>query len=138
MVLVKTINDHYHRENSQTKVVEHIPALEIELENRLTEDEKLDLQFDILKSYRLYQETFKKVFTFSSIEEMKLVKNIIDKMKELDLNKKSYHISEGLNCSLAIETDDAKSIFSLKSPQLMAYVKEIVAWMDGPLRYHGA
>lgn len=135
MKLVKRINSSYQRENPQTHIVEPIPALEIELENPLTEDERLDLEFERLNSHQAYQSVFKKVFPFTNMEEMNTIKSIVEKMKKLEESDKPYFITEGLNCTLAIETNVDKTIVDLKTPQLMTYAREIIAWMHEPQRY---
>jgi hypothetical protein len=56
-------------------------------------------------------------------------------MKELEETDKSYYITEGLNCTLAIETKVDKTIFDLKTPQLMEYARNVITWMHEPQRY---
>lgn len=133
---IKEIIENPKSEDPVTHEIKEYPLmLQLEIENRLDEDTKIDLQFG--KGFNEYNQMFSRKFGFSNEQEMNLIKGILDTIRQYELANQIYVIQETLNNYLYIKnlTTNAESYINMKSPQITKYVKEILQWVGEQDRY---
>jgi len=101
----------------------------LELTNILDVDKDLELKFN--GPFADYESIFKKNFGFTDQEEMDAVMGLINTISEYEENDQNYTLTETLNHYMVIKNldTDAESSINLKTPELLSYVKDILAWI---------